>query len=168
MKNVLNINALAIFGLALLFASPASADSVGGTSAAAVVIPVTVVATTAAMDLGSFSAGTGGTVTLTPDGSGGSISVDSGMIHFGGQQEAVFTVTGAASTSYTFSVASGGALSGPSGSGTLTMTPTYSHNAASALDGSGADVVEVGASVVVSSNQEPGTYSGTFTVTVNY
>jgi Mat/Ecp fimbriae major subunit len=168
MKKIFSISASAVFGWALLLASPAVADTTSGTSAASVVVPVTVVATTAAMDLGSFSAGTGGTVTLTPDGSGGSVSVGSGMSHFGGQQEAVFTVTGATSTAYTFSVTSGGNLSGPTGSGTLTMTPTYSHNAASSLDGSGSDVVEVGASVVVAADQEAGAYSGTFTVTVNY
>jgi len=169
MKRIYKTGFVALLGLGLMAAPKlSSAASVGGTSAASVVTPVTVVATTAAINLGSFAAGTGGTLTLAPNGSGGAITAGGGITHFGSQQEAVFTVSGVASTAYTFAVASAGDLTGPTGSGTLTMTPTYSHNAATSLDGSGSDVVEVGASVVVAADQAAGSYSGTFTVTVNY
>jgi len=110
-------------------------------------------------------AGTGGSVTITPAGvrnaSGGIVLIASGP-----GSAARFTVSGNATT-YSIALPGTGALTGPGGKsmaiGTFTSTPSGIGTLAG-----GNQIVTVGATLTVTSQQAPGSYSGAFIIQVDY
>ena len=116
------------------------------------------------MDFGTMvTTGTAGTVTVTPAGARSSVNVDL----FGGTPAAAsFDVTGASGANYSITLPSSATLS--SGGNTMTIdTFTDDAGATPTLSG-GSDTFNVGATLNVGATQAAGTYSGTFSVTVNY
>lgn len=107
---------------------------------------------------------TGDTITLTP---AGSISANNLSFFSGSPSAAQFSVTGDASTAATISFSSGDTLSGPGASMAL---GTFTHDAGGspAFDGSGDLSFNVGASLTINASQASGSYSGVYTVTVDY
>ncbi len=105
----------------------------------------------------------GGTVTVTPAGAISSVNVDL----FGGfPAAAAFDVTGASGQAYFITLPSSATLT--SGGDTMNVD-TFNHDAgASPSLVGGSDTFNVGATLHVGPTQAAGTYSGTFTVTVNY
>ncbi len=116
------------------------------------------------MDFGTMvPTGTAGTVTVTPAGARSSVNVDL----FGGVPSAAsFDVTGDAGQAYSIILPSSATLT--SGGDTM-IVDTFNHDAGvTPTLVSGSDTFNVGATLHVGAAQASGTYSGTFSVTVNY
>ncbi|MFB3150089.1 MAG: DUF4402 domain-containing protein [Alphaproteobacteria bacterium] len=107
----------------------------------------------------------GGTVTVTPAGAISSVDVDL----FGGfPAAAAFDVTGASGQAYSITLPLNGtvALTGP---GAPMAVDAFTDDAgANPILVGGSDTFNVGATLNVGATQASGTYSGTFSVTVNY
>ncbi len=116
------------------------------------------------LDFGTMvPTGTAGTVTVTPAGARSSVDVDL----FGGVPAAAsFDVTGEGSTNYSLTFPSSATLT--SGGDTMTVDTFTDDAGASPTLSSGSDTFNVGATLHVGATQASGTYSGTFSVTVNY
>lgn len=126
------------------------------------------ISSTQPLVFGSFVAGTGGTITI---GTAGERSKDGGVILVpsGSGSAATFNVTGNASATYAISLPADGVVALASGANTMGVNNFNSNPASTGqLSIGGSQTVTVGARLSVSSNQAPGTYSGSFTVTVNY
>ena len=118
-----------------------------------------------ALDFGQIGiAKTGGTVVLAPT---GALSGSAGYSFAGGAAAGSFQIAGQPSTPVTISFSSGNLLTGP---GPALALGGFTHNAgtAPALDSSGHLVLAVGATLAIGVNQPLGSYSGSYTVTVNY
>ena len=116
------------------------------------------------MDFGTMvTTGTAGTVTVTPAGARSSTDVD---LLGGVPSAASFDVTGEGANTYSITLPSSATLT--SGGDTMTID-TFNHDAGGTptLSG-GSDTFNVGATLNVGATQAAGTYSGTFSVTVNY
>ncbi len=116
------------------------------------------------MDFGTMvPTGTAGTVTVTPAGARSSVDVD---LLGGSPAAASFDVTGEGNANYSITLPSSATLT--SGGNTMTVD-TFNHDAgASPTLVGGSDTFNVGATLHVGATQVSGTYSGTFSVTVNY
>jgi hypothetical protein len=77
-----------------------------------------------------------------------------------------FNISGTASTAVTVSVDASTSLTGPGTSMTLTLSGN--NTGSQTLNGSGNLTLNVGGTLAVNANQAAGTYSGTYTATVNY
>lgn len=116
------------------------------------------------MDFGTVAVdSSGGTVTIS---AAGSVSGPGGYTFSGSPAAGTFTASGDASTAVTVSFTDG-SLTGP---GTAMTLNNFTHDAGGspATDGSGDLTFNVGADLVVNAAQASGSYSGTYTVTVNY
>ncbi len=138
-------------------------DSDSANVAITLLAPISI-SSTGDMDFGTMlTTGTAGTVTVTPAGARSSVNVDL----FGGlPAAAAFNATGASGQTYSITLPSSATLS--SGGNTMTVdTFTDDAGATPTLSG-GSDTFNVGATLHVGATQVSGTYSGTFSVTVNY
>lgn len=106
----------------------------------------------------------------------GTISIDSGSNRTAGGAAtlgptsgtaAQFTVTGEANAAYILSLPTT-AVSLNSPSGDTMNVDTFINDGSGTLNGGGTEIVSVGATLRVGAKQVPGSYSGTFDVTVNY
>lgn len=130
------------------------------------------ISSTQALAYGSFAAGSGGTVTISAAGvrsaGGGVILVPSGS-----GSAALFSVTGDPSVTYSITLPANGVVSLTSGANTLavdnfTSNPSTTTASTGLLSAGGSQTLAVGATLTVGSNQPSGSYSGSFSVTVNY
>lgn len=121
------------------------------------------------LSFGSFVAGTGGSVTVTPSGtrhaSGAVLLVPSSQ-----GLAATFTVTGSANATYTVQLPGNGfvELTGPGENMLINDFTSNPEGAGGQLDAGGSQTLSVGGALQVGSGQPPGAYSGSFTVTVDY
>lgn len=127
---------------------------------------------TQALAFGSFSAGSGGGVTVSP---GGMRSAGGGVVLLssGAGTAAQFSVTGDPSVTYSITLPANGGVSLTSGANSMalnnfTSTPSASTPSTGLLSAGGSQTLSVGATLSVGSNQASGSYSGSFDVTVNY
>lgn len=124
---------------------------------------------TQALSFGSFVAGNGGSVTVSTS---GGRSAGGGVMLIPSSQgtAAQFTISGDANATYTIELPGNGFVT-LTGSGAdmlindFTSTPS---GAGGQLDGGGSQILSVGGTLSVGSDQVPGAYSGSFSVTVNY
>ncbi len=117
------------------------------------------------MDFGTMvTTGTAGTVTVTPAGARSSVNVD---LLGGVPSAASFDVTGDGNANYSTTLPSSTTLT--SGGNTMTVD-TFTDDAGvnPKLPAGGSETFNVGATLHVGATQASGTYSGTFSVTVNY
>ncbi|MGH1403682.1 MAG: DUF4402 domain-containing protein [Alphaproteobacteria bacterium] len=119
-----------------------------------------------AMDFGVLvmSNGNGDTLSLSPD---GSITNTNGNVSpIGNTQYAVFSASGTPNTPLSISFQNG-SLTG--NSNTITLH-NFNHNAGTSptFNNSGTLTFHVGADLEVNANQETGSYSGNYQVTINY
>lgn len=120
------------------------------------------------LSFGSFVAGNGGSVTVSTTGkrSGGGVVLIPSSLGTAAQ----FTVSGDPNATYTIQLPVNDvvSLTGP-GNGmfvnTFTSTPS---GAGGNLGAGGSQALSVGGTLNVGSGQTPGSYSGTFSVTVSY
>jgi hypothetical protein len=122
------------------------------------------------LSFGSFIAGSGGTVTVTPIGgratTGGVLTVGQGA----GVAAAQFTVLGTANATYSITVPADDIVLLNDGNGHSMALNSFvsSPTATGTLSGGGNQVIRIGATLIVGNNQMPGNYAGAFNVTVNY
>jgi hypothetical protein len=146
------------FGSVLLAIAGASAPSAAQT-----------INSVSGMSFGSFVAGTGGTVTVTPGGarmqSGGVVTVGQG----GTYTPASFNVSGTGGASYTITLPLNNTVSlSDASSNTMAVNSFASSPPTGTLSGGGMQTIRIGATLTVGNNQPAGMYSGSFNVTVNY
>lgn len=123
-----------------------------------------------ALSFGAFVAGSGGSVSVSPAGArgktGGVILVNQG----GAAAAAQFTISGTPSAAFDISLPADGTVflsDGASASVALNGF-TSSPSGSGILSGGGTQTINVGATMTVANQQTPGSYSGSFVVTVNY
>lgn len=120
---------------------------------------------------GSFAAGTGGTVTVTP---GNVRSATGGVTLLSGDAGSAtsITVTGKANSTYTITLPADGVVALSDGAGhtmavnSFVSIPSATTNKSGLLNAAGSQVMTIGATLTVSSGQTTGSYSGTYSVTV--
>lgn len=153
---------------ALLFAAPAMAagnsDTQQGSATATVVAPITLQHTSgAAIGFGKFTTGTGGSVTVTPAGSG-SVSGDVTFVSGNANTADAFTVAGEANRTFAIST-TGGTVS----NGAVSMSfVTTASSATGTLNNAGAASFTVGGTLTVPGTATAGNYSGSYNATVTY
>ncbi len=148
--------------LVALSSGAAHAATATGTANATVVTPIAIVhAPGAALNFGSFDAGTGGSVTVTQAGVG---TAGGGVAFVSGNSNTAdaFNVTGDGTRS--FNITTGG---GTVSNGTTTMAFSTTSPATGTLI-VGAASFNVGGTLTVASGQATGVYTGTYTATVVY
>ena len=128
------------------------------------------VATTGDLSFGAFAAGTGGTVTISPQNARtatGDVTLMTGG-QFTQGSSASFDLTGSPNAAYQITLPADNqvALTGSQGGSMSLSSFTSSPSGQGQLNASGTQTVYVGATLAVGSNQAPGTYSGSFNVTV--
>jgi len=124
---------------------------------------------TSPLSFGAFTAGSGGTIVLSTAGarskSGGVLLVSQG----GAAAAAQFSVTGTASAVYTITLPVDGTVLLSDGSNSMALNGFASSPAGTGiLSGGGTAVLSIGATLTVGNAQAPGSYTGSFNVTVNY
>lgn len=157
---------LALF-FSFLSLSIETQGAVGTSTASATVIAPIAIATTTNMNFGRFAAGTGGTVIISTAGvrskTGGVTLITTGST----VSQAVFNVTGQASATYSILLPTTVNLT--SGANTMALGSFVSNPATTGtLSTTGAQVLNVGATLTVAANKPAGAYTGSFTVTVDY
>lgn len=155
---------------AALFAGAASAQtSTSGTSTATVLSALTL-SSTANLAFGDFSAGTGGTVVMS---SAGARSATGGVVlgTVAANSAGAWSVGGDANKTYAITLPASATLNGPTVAAvvqTMSVGTFTSSKATGTLSAGGADTFTVGATLTVGNAQAPGSYTGTYTVTVAY
>jgi hypothetical protein len=142
------------FALLAAAAAPASAQSINSAGQ---------------MSFGSFVAGSGGTLTISP----GGLRSQTGAVVLVGQgstySAALFNVSGTANASYTITLPLNNTVTlVDAASHTMALNSFVSSPSSGLLSGGGVQTIRIGATLVVGSGQPAGSYSGTFNVTVNY
>ena len=130
-----------------------------------IVAPVSVSETTA-LSFGNIAAtSVGGTLAVSTNGTTTAININ----EMAGTpvSEGVFEVTGDGGASFSVTLPSSATLS--SGGNSMTVN-NFNHDGgvSPAIAGGGSRDLSIGATLNVGANQEPGSYSGSFTITVNY
>lgn len=173
-RSALALFALAGCGLASgnAHAQSANLSTSQGAAQATIVAPLRITAGTA-LRFGQFAnATTAGTMTIDPF---GAVSTTGGMIGANtfaqtgtGRGNATFSVTGNPNAAVGITVSTNVQVA--SGINRMSVTGFTGNvaNSAIVLDASGAYTLTVGATINVNANQAPGTYSGTYVLTVTY
>lgn len=152
-------------GIAALSASQAWAASASSTADAEVVLPISISNTTG-MNFGRVSpTGIAGTVVLNAASTRTPTNVD--LLSGGTVAAATFVVRGGASEAYAITLPASATIT--SGANNMTVD-SFTHDAGGSptLDATGNDSFNVGATLNVGASQAAGSYSGTFSVTVDY
>ena len=152
-------------GFTALSGTQAWAASASSTADAEVVLPIGI-SNTSGMNFGRVSpTGVAGTVVLNAAGTRTPTNVD--LLSGGTIAPAAFVVRGGASEAYAITLPASATIT--SGANTMTVD-NFTHDAGGSptLDGTGNDGFNVGATLNVGASQPAGSYSGTFSVTVDY
>ena len=161
------ITAAGIVGFGVISSNVFAANATGNASAN-IVTPLSVVETTA-MNFGSISPDSLVATTVVLDEVTGVAASTDGAGVLGGSNAGVFTVSGSGALAIAVTYSAGDVLSCDTPGCVFPDMPigTFTDDAATNLVG-GSEVFNVGATLSVGANQGVDTYSGTFTVTVNY
>ena len=171
MRNSLRFVVVGAALAAASFATSASAAASATATATAEILQSLTLTANTALDFGQIAANTGGTVTVKAD---STVSQTGTLVWTGTRVPAGFTVTGTKGASVVVTlptVASTLYLGGNVASPNKMTLDTFSVNpvAGMQLDAvTGATTFDVGGRLTVGSAQTPGTYSGTFVVSVEY
>lgn len=129
------------------------------------------VSNTRALAFGKFVAGTGGTITVDPNGArsrSGSVF----LLVSSAASAASFNVSDVnpanANMSYIITLPDNGTVTLNSGAYTMPLNDFSSTPSGSGRLTAGSQILTVGATLSVSPNQPPGNYSGNFSITLNY
>jgi hypothetical protein len=158
--------ALLTMGMAALGSSAVHADSINANATATVIVPITITESQA-LDFGALAAGTGGTVTISTAGARsatGAVVLSSMDVG----QNGIFDVAGQANYTYAITLPTVDQTL-ISGANSMVVNAFTSNPAGTGtLDGAGAQTINVGATLTVSSGQAPGSYAGTYPIAVEY
>lgn len=127
------------------------------------------IANTSGLSFGSFVAGTSGTIAVTTAGgrskTGGVFLVAQG----GGGTAAQFTVSGTAGPAYAITLPANDTVTLSDGNNhSMALNGFVSDPSSGTLSGGGTQWLRVGATLSVGNAQAPGSYTGSFAVTVHY
>lgn len=124
---------------------------------------------TQSLSFGSFVAGSGGSVTVIANPVSRSAGGGVLLLPSGSWSVASFSVTGDPSMTYAISLPANGMVALTSGAHNMAVNNFTSSPASSGqLGGGGSQTLVVGATLSVAADQPNGSYSGSFTVTVDY
>lgn len=160
------IAGLALLAGAWLAAAPAAYAATASATATATVYVALTITKTADLNFGGLLPGAAaGTVTVNPDGT----RTAAGVTLVGGSTfgAATFTLSGQPNATYTIALPSSITITAD-GSTMTVDTFTSNPSGTGQLDTGGSATLRVGATLNVGANQAPGTYAGTFDVTVDY
>lgn len=153
----------------------AAQTSTASASASATIVSPIAIAKTSDLVFGKLAVGAvGGNVAISTadvvsiSGAGTTVTQPPGST--GNPASAVFGVTGEAGFTYAITLPTDGAVTISDGaSHTMAVNGFVSNpGTTGTLSGAGTDTLKVGATLVVGNNQVPGTYTGSFNVTVSY
>ena len=163
--NLLKATALSLI-LCGLAGNAMAADGTGNATAR-ILAPITVTENIA-MDFGGIYADAAGdTITLSAAGAQSALGASTFDLGFTPTQ-GVFDITGNATYTANVTYSSGDTLTGPGTAMPLGAFTDDSTAGVITLDGSGNATLNVGAALTVNAAQVAGTYTGTYTVSVNY
>lgn len=119
------------------------------------------------LSFGAFAAGMGGTVTISPQ-SARTASGDVILIGRSAGSPASFDVSGSANATYQIALPADGTaiLTGSNGGSMSLSSFASSPSGQGQLNMAGTQTLHIGATLAIGSNQAPGPYSGSFSVTV--
>lgn len=153
-------------GLATMAAGSAHAATATGSATATIIAPLQIAHNSgAALSFGTFTAGTGGSVSVTAAGVG-TPSGDVAIVAGSSYAADAFTVTGSGTRTFNIATSSGNTVS-TGGATPATMPFTLTALPSASLVG-GTYTLNVGGTLNVASGQAAGAYTGTYTVTVTY
>jgi hypothetical protein len=161
-------------GLATIGMSAFAANTATANASATIVSPIAITKTSDLV-FGKLAVGAvGGNVAISTadvvsiSGAGTTVSQPPGST--GNPAAAVFGVTGEAAFTYAITLPADGAVTISDGASHTMAVNAFVSNPGTTgtLSGGGSDTLKVGATLVVGNNQVPGTYTGTFSVTVAY
>jgi len=157
-----SLAAIVAIGALALASDRALAASATGSASATILQQITVLPGTA-MAFGTIApAAAGGTVVLS---AAGTIAAVPGFAFAGTPTAGTFTVSGASGQPVIVSFSSGNTLAGP---GTAMPLGVFTTSGAPATFGAASFTLNVGASLTVNPAQTAGSYSGSYTVNVDY
>jgi hypothetical protein len=131
--------------------------------------PISVSNSTQALAYGSFVAGSGGSVIVAVNPLGRSASGGVFLVPSGIWSAGAFSVTGDPNLTYAITLPADGVVVLTSGANTMAVNGFISNPAPTGqLSLGGSQTLMVGATLSVSSNQVSGSYSGSYSVTVDY
>lgn len=170
MRSSLRFAAIGVaMAAASLATSAQAAASATATATAEVLSSLTLTVDTGSqLDFGQIAANTGGTVTVNAD---SSVASTGGLVSTGTRNPVSLTVTGSAGSMVAVTLpASAVTLTRSGGTETMSLSSfNSSPNGAFQLDTvTGQSSFTVGGTLTVGANQVPGTYAGTFSVSVEY
>lgn len=156
--------ALTIVSLTLAICQACYADSF--TSNASTNIRTAIIITeNTAMTFGTiFADPAGDTVRMRPN---NNLTFTNGSTSLGGQTSGRFRVEGEANASISYTVSSGDVLTGPGVDIPITALQV-NRSSPFSLNGRGRRNFRVGATITIAPSQVGGTYTGTYTLTMNY
>jgi len=163
------VTLFAIAGFVAILGSPSDSRA-ATTSASATATVVTPMAISKNADLlfGKFVANTGGTVAMATTGTrtaGGAVVLFS---QGSTSNAASFAVTGEGAYTYAITLPADGAVTLSSGGNNMAVNSFISNPSGTGTLTAGAQTLLVGGTLTVSNAQAPGSYSGSFNVTVDY
>ncbi|MCG2586471.1 DUF4402 domain-containing protein [Massilia sp. TS11] len=158
------IRAIALAALAAGFSHSASAASATASGTATVIAPMTITKTND-LRFGAFAPTTSaGTVTIATGGARTGSNVSLSSLNAGGA--ASFNVTGDTTATYAITLPTTATLSGPGTA--MTISSFTSNPSGTGTLSAGAGTISVGGTLAVGASQTAGSYSGSFSVTVDY
>ncbi len=155
--------------VALSFAAPAHAASGNlsqavGSALANVVSPIVLIhPSTASLNFGTFTTGTGGSVVVTAAGAG-SVTGDVGFVPASTEAADLFLVKGDNNRNFTIATSNGSVTNGAVSMAFITIPSAF----VSTLSATGTGTFAVGGALTVSGTETAGTYSGSYNATVAY
>ncbi len=164
---------LALGCMAALLAFSSDAFAALGTATATIGTAISITQDAGGTNSGNLAfghiiPGTGGTVTIAPDGTptfSGNVTLTTQLT----KSAAQFAVTGDAGKTYSVTLPLDNIVTITSGGNTMHVDSfTKSLAGAGTLDANGAQTFKVGGTLTVGSGQPTGVYTGTFTVTAAY
>jgi len=158
---------IAAIGALVLHSGVTHAASANSTAGATVVTPIAISNSTGLV-FGKYSAGSGGTVVMS---TAGSRSATGGVVLLSGTagNAAAFSVTGDGNATYTITLPATATVTHTDTVTTMSIgTFTSNPSATGTLAAGGTQTVNVGATLTVGNAQTAGSYSGSYSVSVEY
>ncbi len=166
MRNSLRLAVVGAVAAASFATSAQAATTATGTATAEVLSSLTVTAT-ADLAFGQIAANTGGTVTVNAN---STVASTGALISTGTRAPAAFDVVGSPNSMVVVTLPAAPVnLTRVAGTETMSLGGFNTNpNGAFQLDAAGNGTFNVGGTLTVASGQVPGTYTGTFSVSVEY
>ncbi|MEQ8664156.1 MAG: DUF4402 domain-containing protein [Rhodospirillales bacterium] len=167
MKIAFFSHTLAALVLVTVFSAAGSAHAADatGNASATIATPISVSENTS-LSFGTVLAGASQSTIVVSTAGGRTLGSGDATLFGGTPAAAVFDVTGEGSASYSVSFTAG-TLTRDGGSETMTVD-TFTNDSGGSIGGGGSDSFNVGATLTVAANQVAGSYTGTYTVSVDY